>query len=523
MRKRFKYTTSTVLMMIGLTWSISISLAADATLTTAEETSVADAAEVVSDESALVYCVVVSTQTNADPAWHAVVEALSAKHADAKQVGGSKIVQTVTFEKNVGESLESLRSFSPTWCCFVATPEEANGEFVAQVHRLTRQLDADPYTDCYWGILTGYDSESAMRIARCAEPLVIRRAAAGTSFALQRCEEGVWYSESVKNEMARKLPNEKPVTTHDAPDDTTAVLADTFNTYQTQLFITSGHATQRDWQIGYAYPNGQFRCENGRLYGLDLAKEKHPIESPNPKVYLPVGNCLMGNIDSRDAMALAFMNSGGVNQMVGYTVPTWYGYGGWGVLDYFLEQPGRFSLSEAFYANQQALIYRLERYFPDVLRQIREHGDSSEPIQLKIDQTPELDAAGLAPQDCVGLLYDMDTVAFYGDPAWDARLAPPTEPLGWAQTLTEQDGEFTLTIHTQNGEKSFAPVNTNGSQRGGRPIFVVLPHRIDPTTVQLLDGESLEPVITENFILVPQPTPDAQTTVYTLRFTATHP
>lgn len=495
----------TTVVMIGAVWSFPTAT---------------PGAETAFNKATPVYCVVVSAQTDADPAWHAVVAALSAKQADPHQVGESRAVQTVTFEKNVSESLESLRVISPDWCCFVATPEEANGKFVAQVHTLTRHFDADPYTDCYWGILTGYDAEAAMRIAKCAKPLVVHRAAAGTSFAIQRCEEGIWYSESAKNEMARKQPGQEPVITHDAPDDTTAALVDAFNTYQTQLFITSGHATQRDWQIGYAYPNGQFRCENGRLYGLDLAKKKWPIESPNPKIYLPVGNCLMGNIDSRDAMALAFMNSGGVNQMIGYTVPTWYGYGGWGVLDYFLEQPGRFSLSEAFYANQQALIYRLEKYFPDVSRQIREHGDTTEPLQLQIAQTPELQAAGLTPQDCVGLLYDMDTVAFYGDPAWDARMATPTEPIGWEQTLTEQNGEFTLTIHAQNGEKSFAPVNTNGSQRGGRPIFVALPHRIDPSTVRILDGKSLEPVITENFILMPQPTPNAQTTEYSLRFTA---
>ena len=56
----------------------------------------------------------------------------------------------------------------------------------------------------------------------------------------------------------------------------------------------------------------------------------------------------MGNIDGQDAMALAWMNDAGVKQMLGYTVPTWFGYQGWGVLDYFVEQPGRYTLTEAF-------------------------------------------------------------------------------------------------------------------------------------------------------------------------------
>ncbi len=100
------------------------------------------------------------------------------------------------------------------------------------------------------------------------------------------------------------------------------------------------------------------RSEKGQLFGLDTHGQRYPIRSDNPKVYLPVGNCLMGHIDGPDAMALAFLNSAGVNQMIGYTVPRWYGYAGWGLLDYFVEQPGRFTLAEAFYANEQALVYR---------------------------------------------------------------------------------------------------------------------------------------------------------------------
>ena len=48
----------------------------------------------------------------------------------------------------------------------------------------------------------------------------------------------------------------------------------------------------------------------------------------------------MGHIDGQQAMALAWLKTGGVRQMLGYTVPTWYGYAGWGCLDYFVEQPG---------------------------------------------------------------------------------------------------------------------------------------------------------------------------------------
>jgi len=47
------------------------------------------------------------------------------------------------------------------------------------------------------------------------------------------------------------------------------------------------------------------------------------------------------------------------SQMFGYVVPAWYGYAGWGCLDYYLEQPGRYTFSEAFFANPYALVHRL--------------------------------------------------------------------------------------------------------------------------------------------------------------------
>jgi hypothetical protein len=131
----------------------------------------------------------------------------------------------------------------------------------------------------------------------------------------------------------------------------------------------------------------------------------------------------MGHVDGPDAMALAFLNSAGVYQMVGYTVPTWYGYGGWGMLDYFLEQPGRFTLSEAFFANQQALIHRLVTSFP-------EEAALTTAGRLPRDKElpPAARSAGLTWHDAEGLLYDRDTLALYGDPAWQTRMAQEAGP-----------------------------------------------------------------------------------------------
>jgi zinc protease len=364
---------------------------------------------------------------------------------------------------------------------------------------MTRTLDDDPYTDVIWGILTGFDAANALRIARHKAPLTIRKVAAGTAVALDMCEEGVWYCELTKHRMVRKKKGAPPREER-GPADTTKALVDTLNEYRAELFVTSGHATERDWQIGYRYRNGSFRSKDGKLFGVDTAGNHYPIDSPSPTVYLPVGNCLMGHIDGPDAMALAFMNAAGVHQMIGYIQPTWYGYAGWGCLDYFVEQPGRFTLAEAFFANQHALIHRLATYFPDLVR-APGSAEGRRAARAAVTVGDEARRAGLSAHDGRGLVFDRDVVAFYGDPAWPARMAE--RPKAWSQVLKQEKDRYTFDILPQRGGKTFSPINTNGSQRGGRPIVQYLPRRV--SGVELLAGADLKPVITDDFILVPNP------------------
>lgn len=447
------------------------------------------------------YAVVVSKKAAADPEWKQVVDAVLAKHKG----------ELVVFDGDVVQSLPALKKQFPRYACFVARPEEATRAFVGQVHRLTRQLDDDPYTDCLWGILTGYDAANALRIARHSEPLVIRKVAAGTELAMEMCEAGVWYCELKKNRMVKKEPGKEAVE-EKGPDDTTRPLVNLLNDYRADLLVTSGHATEHDWMIGFRYKNGFFRCENGVLFGQDTQKQKFPIRSDNPKVYLPIGNCLMGHIDGTNCMALAFMNSAGVHQMIGYTVPTWYGYMGWGMLDYFVEQPGRFTCSQAFVANQNALIHRLATYFPELLK-VEDSVNYREQIKL----SEQARAAGLTAQDGRGLLFDRDVVAFYGDPAWQARMAD--RPKMYEQVLTEKDALYTLEIKPNRGAASFKPVNTNGVQRGYRPVVQFLPQRIN--NIQIVEGAELNPVIADDFVLVPNPRQCEAGKFYRVSFKAT--
>ncbi len=434
------------------------------------------------------YAVVSSSKTAADPEWAEVIDELLQKHDGF----------ALAYQQDPAELRAALAERRPEYTCFVATPEEASREFVSKVHSLTRTLDADPYGDTIWGILTGFDAANALRIARHSEPLSVHNVASGTEFAMEMVDRGIWFSELEAGLYVEKESGDKP-RRQSGPADSTAAIVGCLNEQRTDLFITSGHATERDWMLGFRYNNGFFKCRPGQLFAIDTQKQTTDIVSSNPKIYMPIGNCLMGHIDSRDAMALAWMNSAGVMQMLGYTVPTWYGYAGWGCLDYFLEQPGatalpRAGLCQSSGAAAQALYHHF--HGPNEATQPTPHSPQHRRSEGR-DSPAKTRAAWV---------FDRDVLAQHGDPAWQARMAPA--PLPFEQSLTYvRDGDapvrYTFIIAPNQGAGSFQTVNDNGSQRGGRPFFARLPIRID--AVEILAGNEYQPIVTENFILVPRP------------------
>ena len=449
------------------------------------------------------YVVVASKATVQDPDWKKVVDALLEKHHG----------ELVTFEGSVKQSLEALRKLHPRYTCFVAKPKSVTQRYVADIHQITRKYNDDPFCDTFWGILTGYDAANALTIAQNNEPLTVRKVIANTDIAYGMVDEAIVYDELVQNKMIRKKSGKAPVVMK-GPDDTTQAMVEAFNQFAPDLIVASSHATEGDWQLGFSYPNGQLKSKAGKMTGYDTDDQEFPVSSPNPKVYLPVGNCLMGHINDSNAMALAWMNSVGVNQMIGYTFETWYGYAGWGCMDYFVEQPGRYTLAEAFRANDCALIQRLLTYAPQAATMESELSESPE-YHGKLTAQARQD--GITRDEVEGLLFDRDVLAFYGDPQWEARMADA--PKAWSQSLTESDGIYTFTVQANRGEKSFEPVNTNGSQRGGRPFIEFFPDRLKDFS--LVEGADLKPVFSDGFLLVPNPGTCDPSRKYVVRFKAT--
>lgn len=371
------------------------------------------------------YAIVCSPKAKA--LWPNALEALRLKH-NAKWPGK---VHVVMYDGKAGvhSCLEELSKLQPSFCCFVTHHSECGREFIQEVNRITRRIDpSSPYYDTMWGILTGLVEDDVLFAIK-QEPLMIGRVVGNCPIDLDKFHSGLWFSEFEQGVSFRKDASMPRAVQEACKEDTTELIVGELSTERQEeggvdMVITSGHATESDWNIGYAFASGEFRCCSGQLYGRELCGSRLDVKpTSTPKILSAAGNCLMGHISDENCMALGWMHSASVVQMVGYVVPTWFGFGGWGVHKYFLNNPGSMTFAEAFFANQQSLLHELHsKYESHVGTSLDDH----ERVYRRCFGTEESVGESL-PRYCLGLLYDCDNVAFYGDPAWEARLSPKPE------------------------------------------------------------------------------------------------
>ena len=256
-------------------------------------------------------------------------------------------------------------------------------------------------------------------------------------------------------------------------------LADAFNTIPVDYFVTSGHARERNWQIVYNQNKGMLiHTPTGGLQFVEPDGEnRHNLTNASLKVYIGAGNCLIGHVDRRVCMATAWMHAAGVEQFAGYTVPSWYGFMGWGVKG--LHEEGRYSLAEARYLENERLLWA----------KTRKH----------------------KPMDEKGLDYDRDVFAYYGDPA--QRIMFPEDKTPYKVVVKGDAVEVSFTR-----DCSFAPLD---DARGARPIMALLDTPPSGNVLLGADGKEVpDSVVTERYIFIPAPGKHAAGEVLTFKISA---
>ncbi len=442
----------------------------------------------------LAYVVAVEKETQADAAWRPVVAALQAKHA----------ASVLTYDGNaqLDALLPELKKLKPQYVCFVTKPETAGRDLVVNAAQLLRHIDDDPYGDAFWGIVTGYDAADALRLAKTPKAREIHRVASsmGMEGMLNGWQAGFASNEGNKDDIWIKKPGGK-VEKKSTLGNPAKALAEAFNTIDVDYFVTSGHATQRDWQIIYNRDEGSLRHDaEANLRFMNPEGEIYPMKSAHPKIYLAAGNCLIGNIDRRDSMATAWLHSGGVEQFCGYTCVTFFGFMGWGIKSHLEE--ARCSFAEAYYLQNQMLLWALRnkkggqlvtcRLAPEDFstgRKVRDfiQAHIKELVTIK-DGKPALD------DESLGLLWDRDIVAFYGDPAERVTFPEACRTL----VVDVKGADVKLTF------KKTVSFGSLGDVKAARPVISLLAE--PPAGTKLVDAAGkpvADAVVNDRFVLIP--------------------
>lgn len=462
------------------------------------------------------YLVAVTAGAAAEPGWAGVADALAAKH------GGER----VDWAGGVAELLPVLRAKRPRWLAVVGRPQDFDAAFVRGLNRISRQLDADPWGDVRWGLVSGPTAADAGRVAGAADPLVIERALTTTGVDFGLVKSGLTLSDGAKGKWHRK--EGEGIVTNGAwdeaaePGGTIGMFAKYWNEQRPQWLVTSSHATQFNlempWGLGLiASRAGRFhvlqrqqlpqfaRFLGGAMFTGDprqLAKwldELHaPVLDPqpdDPKVWVAAGNCLIGDARRTADSMVATAAANGVRQFVGYVAPTWFGRAGWGTLGLWQAHRGELSLADAFHLNQQKIVEETRRRFPRAMEVTFDSDDIDgalrQPTEFALGLKRLQDEGVKIEQDMLGLVHDRDVVALWGDPKWVATFAPEKRRSLRAE-WREADGGAALVLTATGG---FAG-----------ELAAWLPRRVPGAVARRVGGGQLPEglVAADDFVLVPK-------------------
>lgn len=450
------------------------------------------------------YLILAGNSLKGDSGWEQVVAELSKKHNDAP---------VLYYSQHPDQLLKEVQKANPRYVAVVDKPQNIGRETIMRLNRFSRTIDKDIYADFFWGVITGYDAAAALKMVNnSTEPLVLKSCLS----TVMETAEGKWFEKyaymddqnmgiygykmpwdaTVKREAIHKTV---PATrgTKQVPD-LLPLFFDMYKNIDPDLVITASHASERALEMPFSA--GFIKCQDGALYAQLPEGNKNLVESGKRRVYLPIGNCLIGNVDSTNtSMSIAWMNSANVATFVGYVVTTWHGRSGWGCLKYFLTTPGRYTVNEAFFLNQQDILSQMNDWYPQLVREEYPFYDkgnraAGEYLAEILKHQPN--------KDEIGFWHDRDVLAFYGDPKWDVRLIDRPEERDFTVTGEKVGKQYILTIKTG---LNYSPRLISGDYFKevhvlDLPFSYIFPERLN--NPRLAEGQRLKVAVDENFILI---------------------
>ncbi len=469
------------------------------------------------------YVVLVSEKTFAKKDWRKAAENFRARYAGT----------LVTWRGNDVESArDALKAAHPRYVAVVAEPSEINRVFVAKLHRISREMNDDRWGDFLWGIITGKDGETAAAQLAGTRPLRLERAMGTTNFDQKRFRETFFITDwgarefiETKNGVSGEKRNAA------LGIEMTELFAKRWKNLRPQYFISASHATQFNLEMPFGegllasagthffrVPKAQmpaFAATLGNVPAMLDFEREHKLkklpDAPGDKIWIAAGNCLAGDVfGSPYSMACTAISAGGVKQLVGYTVPSWFGEMGWGTHTRFFDgcraDPYgsgelRASVAQAWFFTNQILLAALPEAATRVPVPLSATDLQGADLQ-KIGEALATTGAEIS-KETLGRFHDRDVVAFYGDPLFAAEFAPdaPTPPKSWIFSGLKTRDEIFLGVVSSDGEARKAE------------LCLWFPRRIRPETLTLrhfdcnvrskkhVPANLVPAVLTENFVI----------------------
>ena len=197
------------------------------------------------------------------------------------------------------------------------------------------------------------------------------------------------------------------------------------------------------------------------------------------------------------------MNGSNAATMIGYVVTTWHGRNGWGGLKYWVTNPGRYSLAEAIYINQQDFLQQQYEWYPSL---INENYPDFGKEEFRISRERMEQVLGReASWDEIGFWHDRDVLAYYGDPKWDVRLQEVEGESDFTVTTKQRGGKCIVTITTK---ENFSLERLQGAKFKQEhvldlPFSHIFEKRLK--NPRLAEGQQWKAVVDENFLIIYEP------------------
>ena len=401
------------------------------------------------------YVVLVGKSVRQDKAWDKVIDKVVEIHQAA----------IVEYQALPSEALPWLKELYPRYVAIVEKPENVSLDFVVDINRMSREVDDDIYNDFLWGIITGYDADAALRLVERAQVAKLVRSAwciGGSDF-----EDGKYFEQ-----MGRMSESTKEWSWGEKESISDSVIFSHFNIKDSPVLIEK----MLNWAVKhnpdlvvYQTPDVGNRIWLARTFFVGeqgfLSPREGKLWYGDKEVKLGDHSrvCIVpafgGNtFGTRESVPVAWLDAGNTTALLGLMTISSGGRGEWGTLKYWLTDAGRFTLAEASFLNQQEMLYRLNRWSPELLKRVSygevksskavlEYFDMYKAYQNKI---VELTGSSWDVMNKFEYMYEKDILVYYGDPAWNVRMKDLSEDRPYHVTFKMKRKKCIVTIKTSS-------------------------------------------------------------------------